>query len=84
MMKSDFQKDDKNSLLSSALASMSFDKSVHIVVLERVPGVGFVYMGGGYSSSVIKRFGRLLVESSCITPDGLLRIIVKSPDVTQD
>ncbi len=79
MMDSELQQYERNNQLSFALASMAFEEYTHIVVLHRVPGQGLQLLGGGSCSSVLRRFGDLKVLRSCITPHGLLRIVVESP-----
>lgn len=79
MKGSDYQQNENNNLLSFALACMGFEEYTHIVVMQRLSDQGLCLIGGGHLSTVLRRYGGMMVESSYITPEGLLRIIVKSP-----
>lgn len=57
------------------LLSLNLNEFTHVVV-RRHAKPGIEYLGGGSVSSVLSRFGDMLIEDSCII-DGVFVLYVK-------
>lgn len=76
MMDYEYAQYVSHNTLRFILESMAYEDFVYVSVLHRLPDGDFYSVFTGWDEDALRLYGHMPVESSCVTRDGFLQVVL--------